>query len=411
VVLHEAMPPRVLVVEDEMMLRMRAVDIVEDAGFTPLEAVNADEALAILESRSDIELLFTDIQMPGSMDGLKLAHAVHVRWPSIKIILVSGQLMPAEAEKPANSRFFGKPLEVKQMIAEMQQMIGQGTLRIVPTDISVLTADSAQVEPHSHPDVSGPTTNISKEFLTAEIDSLRLLLEQAGIDAKVLLAQAGIDAKEREAADKLQKLILEELHHRIKNTLATVSAIASQSLRTATSIEHGQNAIEGRLGALGRAHDLLLQARWANSDLASTIAGATAPYDNEGTTRISIAGPDIKITSGAVIALAMTLNELCTNTTKFGALSVPGGSIEVVWKIDEGRQRLHLTWIEKDGPPVRAPQRQSFGTRLMGSLGQQLKGDVQLAYAPTGFMYVLDVPMTSLVEQPAKDASGRLSGL
>ena len=87
--------------------------------------------------------------------------------------------------------------------------------------------------------------------MSAENDSLRLLLEQAGIDAKTLLAQAGIDAKERDAADKLQKLILGELHHRIKNTLATVSAIASQSLRTATSIEHGQKAMEGRLIALG----------------------------------------------------------------------------------------------------------------------------------------------------------------
>ena len=129
-------PPKVLVVEDEMMLRMRAVDIVEDAGFTPIEAVNADEALAILESRSDIELLFTDIQMPGSMDGLRLAHAVHERWPSIKIILVSGKLTPTEAEKPIHSRFFGKPLEVKQMIAEMQEMIGQGSLSIMQADIS-----------------------------------------------------------------------------------------------------------------------------------------------------------------------------------------------------------------------------------------------------------------------------------
>ena len=146
----------------------------------------------------------------------------------------------------------------------------------------------------------------------------------------MLLAQAGIDAKEREAADKLQKLILEELHHRIKNTLATVSAIASQSLRTATSLEHGQHAIEGRLVALGRAHDLLLQARWANASLATTIRGATAPYDSEGAGRFLIEGPEIRITSGAVIALAMTLNELCTNTTKFGALSVPAGRIEIV---------------------------------------------------------------------------------
>ena len=119
-------PTNVLVVEDEMVLRMRAVDIVEDAGFTAVEAVNADEALAILEERSDIALLFSDIQMPGSMDGLKLAHAVHARWPSIKIILVSGQVKVSDADKPADSLFFGKPLEVKQMIAELQAMVGVG---------------------------------------------------------------------------------------------------------------------------------------------------------------------------------------------------------------------------------------------------------------------------------------------
>src|ERR1700732_2942299 len=389
-------PPAILVVEDEMLLRMRAVDMVEDAGFTPIEAINADDALAILESRSDIELLFTDIQMPGSIDGLKLAYAVHERWPLIKIILVSGQLKLTDNEKPADSRFFGKPLDVKQMIAAMQDMMGKGALKIAPSDVSALIAKASHLESNGstmRPGSSGST----QEFLTAENDSLRLLLEQAGIDAKVLLAQAGIDAKEREAADKLQKLILEELHHRIKNTLATVSAIASQSLRTATSIEHGQHAIEGRLVALGRAHDLLLQARWANASLDQTLHGATEPYVTIGSGRISIAGPDIRITSGAVIALAMTLNELCTNTTKFGALSVPTGRIEIVWMIDEATQRLRLTWSEKNGPTAHAPSRQSFGTRLIGSLGQQLKGQVDLAYDAAGFVYVLDVPMASLV--------------
>ena len=121
---HSSVPAVVLVVEDEMLLRMRAVDMVEDAGFTSVEAVDADEAVAILESRSDIALLFTDIQMPGSMDGLKLAHAVHERWPPIKIILVSGQLKLANIGIPADSRFFGKPLEAREMIAEMRDMIG-----------------------------------------------------------------------------------------------------------------------------------------------------------------------------------------------------------------------------------------------------------------------------------------------
>jgi two-component sensor histidine kinase/CheY-like chemotaxis protein len=383
--------PNVLIVEDEMMLRMRAVDIVEDAGFSPVEAVNADEALSILESRSDISLLFTDIQMPGSMDGLKLAHAVHDRWPGIKIILVSGQVNPSDAEKPADSRFFGKPLSVEKMISELQAMVGAGALKTVPNAALLLDAATATTLADRSP------RSAQEVVLSAENDSLRLLLEQAGIDAKVLLAQAGIDAREREAADKLQKLILGELHHRIKNTLATVSAIASQSFRAATSVEHGQKAMEGRLMALGRAHDLLMQVSWSNASLTDTFSGATEPYDSQGARRFHFNGPDIRITSGAVIALAMTLNELCTNTTKFGALSTPAGRVEVAWTIDDEKQRLRMTWTEKGGPPVYPPQRRSFGTRMMESLGQQLNGQVKLSYEPSGFIYSLDVPLSSVV--------------
>ena len=117
-------PAVVLVVEDEMMLRMRAVNMVEDAGYTPVEALDADEAIAILESRSDIALMCTDIQLPGSMDGLGLAHTVHKRWPAIKIITVSGQLNPPSTDPPPCSRFFGEPLQAWQIIAQMRSMIG-----------------------------------------------------------------------------------------------------------------------------------------------------------------------------------------------------------------------------------------------------------------------------------------------
>ena len=117
-------PAVVLIVEDEMILRMFAVDMVEDAGYTPVEAVDADEAIALLESRSDIALMCTDVRMPGSMDGLGLARTVHERWPSIKIIVVSGQLSPSSVDLPPCSRFFGKPLQAGQMIAQMQSMIG-----------------------------------------------------------------------------------------------------------------------------------------------------------------------------------------------------------------------------------------------------------------------------------------------
>jgi len=238
-----------------------------------------------------------------------------------------------------------------------------------------------------------------QEFLAAENVSLRLLLVQAEIDARGLLAQAGIDAREREAADKLQKLILEELHHRIKNTLATVSAIASQSLRNVPGAEHAQQAIEGRLLALGRAHDLLLQAQWTSADLGKIVRGATEAFDNPDTPKFTIAGPDVRMASGAVIAIAMTLNELCTNTTKFGALSVPAGRIDITWTLDPKTQRLHLKWTEKNGPAVRAPDKRSFGTRLVETLGRQLKGDVQLSYERTGLVYAFDVPLESLTSK------------
>ena len=256
-----------------------------------------------------------------------------------------------------------------------------------------------------------------KDLLEAENVSLRLLLAQAEIDARELLAQAGIDARERDASDKLQKLILEELHHRIKNTLATVSAIASQSLRNVAGAEHAQHAIEGRLLALGRAHDLLLQARWSSADLGKIVRGATEAFDNPDAPKFSIAGPDVRMNSGAVIAIAMTLNELCTNTTKFGALSVPAGRVEIAWTLDpktkdyktpdrktpdQRPQRLRLTWTEQHGPAVQPPEKRSFGTRLVETLGKQLNGVVALTYEPSGFVYALDVPLASLTSSPAQ---------
>lgn len=235
-----------------------------------------------------------------------------------------------------------------------------------------------------------------EDALAAENVGLRLLLAQAEINARTLLAKSGIDAKERETSDKLQKLILEELHHRVKNTLATVSAIVSQSLRNVQGVKQAQQAIDGRLLALGRAHDLLLQASWSSADLGVVACNAVGAFDDPDRSRFSISGPDIKINSGAVIAVAMTLNELCTNATKYGALSVPSGRVDIHWTTDQQTQRLHLTWAENDGPSIQPPVERSFGTRLIETLGRQLHGSVQLTYASTGLVYTLDVPLASL---------------
>ena len=412
-------PPVVLVVEDEMMLRMRAVDIVEDAGFVPVEAISADEAIQILESRDDISLLFTDIQMPGSMDGLKLAHATHTRWPHIKIILVSGQIAVTDADKPDESRFFPKPLEIQQMILELQAMVGNGALEVLPPrpvsddllakENKELRYQLQQAGLHAKALLAKTVLDTEKQqliidenqafqdALTTENDSLKLALEQAGIDANALLVQSGIEAEERDAAEKLQNLIHAELHHRIKNMLATVGAITDQSLRTATSIAHARSAVDGRLAALARAHDLLTRVSWENATIDSTIRSAIEPFD-QGGDRFIISGEDIRIMSSAVIAFAMTLNELCTNTTKFGALSLPAGQVHISWGGDA--EHFLFEWSESGGPLVSEPTRKSFGTRMITSLGQQLQGQVELHYNPSGFVYTLDVPLSALIPKP-----------
>jgi CheY-like chemotaxis protein len=108
---NRAKPPAILIVEDEALIRLRAVATVAAAGFEAIEAASADEAIRILECRSDIQVVFTDVQMPGSMDGLKLAHAVRNRWPQIKIIVTSGRELLTEDDLPEGGRFFAKPYD------------------------------------------------------------------------------------------------------------------------------------------------------------------------------------------------------------------------------------------------------------------------------------------------------------
>jgi two-component sensor histidine kinase len=240
-------------------------------------------------------------------------------------------------------------------------------------------------------------TSLKEDTLEAENSALRELLEQAGLDASRLLATAGINATEKEAAERLQRLLLEELHHRVKNTLATVMAITSQSLRNATDLEQGREAISHRLIALGRAHDLLLQTNWTSASLPAIVRAAIEPFDTPGTKRFVLQGAEINVGPAAVLSLAMALNELCTNAVKHGALSNSEGHIEITSVLDEDAQRFKLIWEEKGGPLVKEPTRRSFGTRLIeNSLARLLHGDARLRFEPSGVICEFDFPLASL---------------
>jgi two-component sensor histidine kinase len=227
-------------------------------------------------------------------------------------------------------------------------------------------------------------------------------LESENIGLRRLLAQAGLDAIEHEVAERLQRLMVEELHHRVKNTLTSVMVITTQTLRTAETLDHGRQAIESRLMALGRAHDLLLQTNWASASLANVIASAIEPYNTKDAGRFVVQGAQIQVGSGAVLPMAMLLNELCTNAVKHGALSGAEGHVEITWTIDEGLQRFKLQWAEKGGPMVKEPTRRSFGTRLIDSIAHQLQGNARLRFEPGGLVCEIDIPVASLRALHAK---------
>ena len=185
-------------------------------------------------------------------------------------------------------------------------------------------------------------------------------LETENTNLRRLLAQAGLDAAEHKVADRLQRMLLEELHHRVKNTLATVQAIVSQSLRSAENVEQGRKAIESRLAALGRVHDLLLRTSWGGVKLAELLRIATEPFDTPGAGQFLIQSTNIDVGSAAALPLAMTLNELCTNAVKYGALSSAEGCVKITTKIDKRAKQFRLTWTETGGPLVQGADASQF---------------------------------------------------
>ncbi|MDP1874479.1 CHASE domain-containing protein [Phenylobacterium sp.] len=202
----------------------------------------------------------------------------------------------------------------------------------------------------------------------------------------------------RKAAEARQKLLLDELNHRVKNTLATVQSIAAQSLRETGNVEDVRANFENRLIALSQAHNLLTRDGWRGANLAELAQTELRPYGGLADDRIELRGPAVWLAPNTAVALGMALHELTTNAVKYGALSVPEGRIDLSWDLaerDADTERLTLRWRESGGPPVAPPTRRGFGTRLIvGGLAHQLDGDVALDFPPEGVICAIgfDIP-------------------
>ncbi len=231
--------------------------------------------------------------------------------------------------------------------------------------------------------------------MAADDDEFRL--EAENLDLRRLLAQAGVDAAEQEVAQKLQRIMVEELHHRVKNILATVQAIASQSLKAAQTVEEGRRAIESRLHALGRVHDLLLQTKWSQAKLDAILRAGIEPFVTPTSPQIVLRSADIDVAPAAALPIAMVLNELCTNAVKYGALSCPPDRVSIDATVSAKGDSFLLVWAETGGPAVREPSRRGFGSKLIEhAFVAQLQANARLTFAPAGVVYELEVPFAVL---------------
>ena len=202
-----------------------------------------------------------------------------------------------------------------------------------------------------------------------------------------LMDENQLREEQRATAEERREILVHELAHRVKNTLATVQSIAGMSFRHS----QGPDALrqfQDRLQALVRGHDLLTQKNWQHADLSEVAEAAMAPLKEERGHRFSIAGPPVDLPPTTAVPMAMILHELCTNALKYGALSNADGRVAISWTTapDERGTAINLTWVETGGPPVHPPQQDGFGSRLIGSLTQQMNGGFKTEYAPTGIV-------------------------
>jgi PAS domain S-box-containing protein len=207
-----------------------------------------------------------------------------------------------------------------------------------------------------------------------------------------------LDLTERKKMEARQELLNRELSHRVKNTLAMVQAIVSQTLRGATTPRDAAQAIQRRLSALSDAHAILIRSPSGRALLADVVEGAVAVHRSE-ERRIKASGPRLDLGAKAALSITLALHELCTNAAKYGALSNDRGSVLIEWSITGGASDslFTLLWSERDGPPVAKPQGKGFGSRLIGdAIARDLRGRSELSFEPQGVRWKLEAPLASL---------------
>jgi two-component sensor histidine kinase len=220
------------------------------------------------------------------------------------------------------------------------------------------------------------------------------LLDEAGEISEWFGAASDVTA--RKQAEEHLRLVINELNHRVKNTLALTQAMATQSFRDTDDLKAAEQKFIARLKALASATDLMTGRNWVDASLRTTIEGAIWPYRRDEHQRCDIAGPEVGLTPKTAISLSMAIHELAANATKYGAWAGPAGTVAISWTVtgNHDAARLKLEWRESGGPEVSPPTRRGFGSRLIErGLAAEMGGIVRIIFEPAGVVCVIDAPL------------------
>jgi PAS domain S-box-containing protein len=243
----------------------------------------------------------------------------------------------------------------------------------------------------------GEAVNYRKDRSTYDVEWLITPVLEDGRIVHWVAAQR--DISERKRAEDRQKRMVDELNHRVNNSLATVQSVAAQTFRDdRSSVAEVRDAFRGRLLALSRVHVLLAQEHWEGAPLRILVERQLMPRGGNAE-RVNLAGPEIRLGPGAAVAFGMALHELTTNALRHGALSWPGGRVQLQWSINQNPQfeRLQVVWAEENGPPVPRPARRGFGSRLIErGLAYGLRAGVRLLFEPSGLRCEVDAPLVAV---------------
>jgi two-component sensor histidine kinase len=202
--------------------------------------------------------------------------------------------------------------------------------------------------------------------------------------------------QERKRSEEHQRLLIRELQHRVKNTLATVQALLRATARSASTVEEFRQVFEARVLSLSRTHDLLVENAWRAAPIRNILRSELGPYDDGAGTRVLLTGPAVELPAELAVPVGMAIHELTTNAAKYGAFSTPRGWLEVEWDVRglDGGRKLELWWSEHDGPPVEPPSRKGFGSSLIQRLlATQCRAEIEFAYDRPGLRFQMSVPL------------------